>query len=1124
MLASLGALSLVSGSILLVDAPPADATPLTVPFCEDGEYRPSRDATAPLKCIPLYTGGVGDKDNMEPRVFHLETPADEPFPADFRIAPLSSDLPEHWRILARGGVIAASVTVEGAASQVPYLTPGSFLWQNQMVAGSTLPGAVLQSNMDGFVNERVSDTRYDIALRRLDFPREVVLGTPPADLKSRCDAGVGSDSGAAGAWVRFSYHPVTYRFSKADGGVAWEWSTTISPPDNWVWIGPSRGVCWSDSTTDEMFTAPAGSINSTLGPFNDAHHDAGMPAFRGAGYAELTLARSPVRALGPTFGGPEAFPTDGLDVGVDVGTFFVHEIPVTSPSPLDADPLVTMTPAIDEDGLYRTLGIAATWDPDASRIVIFGTPSYSGVFPLEVSASSTVGGETRVGTAVYTLVVHGPPRTSGSEELPDAVAGQEYGALIGPADGHPVPEWSVPASTLLPDGILFSENGLLYGTPTAPGSSTLVFELANARDTVAVTRTLRVLPPAPVFSSSPLPTATRELPLTDASVAATSPYPLDYEIVAGSLPSGVTLEEDGSLTGTPTTSGESEFTVRATTTAAGLQNATEQTFTLAVAPPAAEFVSSPPEAATKGVSYTHTFATSTPARFSVSDGDLPAGLTLSEEGVLTGTPTEAGIALFTVTATRTENGVSATREQEVSLSVVVAQPDFPAATLPRATRDQEYEATLTATGDPAPTFELVAPSTLPPGLELSADGVLSGHPTTSGSHVFTVRATSSENGSSAAAERELTLEVAPPAPALSTSPPPDGRAGSAYTASFSAVSTPPAVFSVVDGELPPGLVLAPDGALTGTPSAAGVYGFEVRATATEGGLSSWAEHPFEIVVDPAFPVFITAPGLPPAMRGVSYAAWIAADADTAATFAVTTGALPAGVTLGPGGLLSGTPTGLDDAVFTVTATTIENGRTASVEREFSLAVNPQTPVFTTTALPHAVVGSGYSTAISASGVPAATFALITGSLPSGLTLGADGTLRGTPTAAGTAAFTIRATIADGDETATATRAFSLRVQPAPGRPLAAPSAPPGAGGADGGETTPTPTATPAPGTDEPGGSDDPDRPDTSDDPVDDAPASATDDGTGLLWLWLIAAALAVAGVVGGAVFTRRPRG
>ncbi len=279
--------------------------------------------------------------------------------------------------------------------------------------------------------------------------------------------------------------------------------------------------------------------------------------------------------------------------------------------------------------------------------------------------------------------------------------------------------------------------------------------------------------------------------------------------------------------------------------------------------------------------------------------------------------------------------------------------------------------------------------------------------------------------------------------------------------------------------------------------------------------------------DVAAPVFTTPPQLAAALRGVSYATWIAADAEPPATFAVTSGALPAGLTLSADGLISGTPATVDDATFTVTATTGEEGSEATAEREFTLAVTPQVPVFATTELPTARAGAPYEAAIVAFGTPTASYALVGGALPPGLTLRANGTIDGTPVVSGTVGFTVRATITDGGESTTATRDFTLVVAPraaapVPGRPPAAP--PPT--GTPGGEQEPAP-APEAPATPSPSESSTaPDAPDT-DEPTIPAGAGEPGESTGgdedLTWLWLVAGVALVGAVAATVPLVRRIR-
>lgn len=271
----------------------------------------------------------------------------------------------------------------------------------------------------------------------------------------------------------------------------------------------------------------------------------------------------------------------------------------------------------------------------------------------------------------------------------------------------------------------------------------------------------------------------------------------------------------------------------------------------------------------------------------------------------------------------------------------------------------------------------------------------------------------------------------------------------------------------------------------------------------------------------AAPVFTTPPQLPPALRGVSYAAWIAAEAEPEATFAVTGGALPVGLALSSDGLLSGTPTTVDDATFTVTATSTDGETEATAEREFTLVVTPQLPVFITAELPGARAGDPYEAAVVASGTPTARYALAGGTLPAGLELGPNGVIAGTPAAAGTAVFTVRATITDGGETSTATREYTIVVAPRPAAPTPGrPSAAPPAAGAPGDGQTPTPAGSATP---DPTGSAGPPTPtpgDPTSAPLANDPRRDAGGDEDLTWLWGVAG-LALAGAVATTVLLVR---
>jgi hypothetical protein len=322
------------------------------------------------------------------------------------------------------------------------------------------------------------------------------------------------------------------------------------------------------------------------------------------------------------------------------------------------------------------------------------------------------------------------------------------------------------------------------------------------------------------------------------------------------------------------------------------------------APVAPVFTADSPPGATAGTAYLYTFAASgTPApTFTVTTGALPAGLTLTPTtGVLSGTPTGSGT--FVVTATNSAGSVATS-----SITIVAAAvPVFTAQTPPMATVGTPYTYTFAASGSPAPTFT-VTTGVLPAGLTLNpTTGVLSGTPT--GSGTFVVTAT---NSAGSIATSSITI-VGAVLPVLTADTPPGATVGTAYSYTFVASGPPAPTFTVTTGALPGGLTLnSATGVLSGTPTGSGT--FVVTATNFAGSIVTASI----TIVAAAVPVF-TAHTPPPATIGSPYLYTFAASGPPAPTFTVTTGALPAGLTLNAvTGVLSGTPTG--SGTFEVTAT------------------------------------------------------------------------------------------------------------------------------------------------------------------------------------------------------------
>src|SRR5271157_6089478 len=134
-----------------------------------------------------------------------------------------------------------------------------------------------------------------------------------------------------------------------------------------------------------------------------------------------------------------------------------------------------------------------------------------------------------------------------------------------------------------------------------------------------------------------------------------------------------------------------------------------------------------------------------PFTWTIDSGALPAGLSLSTDGVISGTPTTAGTSAFTLRVTDSQSPVKA--YQVGSTSITINPPlSFPATTLSNGVIATPYSSAVAASGGIMPYTYVLAQSSLalPAGLTLNSDGTITGTPTGPvGPYTFTVQVTDS---------------------------------------------------------------------------------------------------------------------------------------------------------------------------------------------------------------------------------------------------------------------------------------------------------------------------------------------------------------------------------------------
>lgn len=330
----------------------------------------------------------------------------------------------------------------------------------------------------------------------------------------------------------------------------------------------------------------------------------------------------------------------------------------------------------------------------------------------------------------------------------------------------------------------------------------------------------------------------------------------------------------------------------------------------------------------------------------LKSGSLANGLSLSSNGVLSGTPAQSAAgtqSTFTIQATNSQC-LSSPAAKSFTLSIGVPAMSISTHSLNSGQYGVAYTQTLSVTGGQPGDYQWSATG-LPSGLSLSTSGVLSGTPATTGSFNGVQVTVTDSTSDTPAVSAYFSITITLPPLQITTSSLNDGQDNIAYGSQTltatggTAMEFPPedraAMYVWSATGLPTGLSLSTSGVLSGTPTESGTYDPRITVTDAAGGVPPLTQS-FSLSIALA-PLAFTTTTLT-AIQGQSFTGQIVAQGGQAPySITVLPGSLPAGLQFS-NGMVYGTPTASGDYQFSVRVS--DSQGSSPVSEMFNMEIAP----------------------------------------------------------------------------------------------------------------------------------------------------------------------------------------